>query len=340
MDLVMRAAQPVQATEAADMVCSVFGPSSFYTDHALAIPRTLTLRNACLCRLRAGGGAGYGGGDGGGGGGYMTGGGGGGGGAYGAGGGGGDTRAGRDFVQAATIKQVLEAAHEEADDKFGVNGVVLQQVTLVARIVRVEVQVTMISMRLDDGTGEIDCSHVLAADEDMGAREYAVERRQRIKEGAWVRVVGPVQEHNGSRNVNAYRIRPVDDMNEITYHRLDVVRTFLQQSRPKNSVNSLSGATPVRSAVAKMDIAGGVGGNGEVVGADGVCLQPNVRLVYDYVKQRHVPENTTGVDVDDIARDLPAVGGVHAVKAAMEDLAADGHVYSTVDDNHYAFCQV
>lgn len=288
-----------------------------------------------------GGGGGYGSGDYGGGG-YMSQGGGtgygGGGGGYGGGGSGGRSGGGyNDSLVAATIKQVHEAQAGSGDDKhYNINGVSSSQVTLVARIIKAEVQMTAISLVLDDGTGTIDGSHMLPADEDA-ANEHAVAKRQRITDGAWVRVVAGVQVVDGKRNLAVFRVRPVDDYNEIVYHRLDVVRTFLAQTRGKAGAKGAGGGMGA-GGFGTMGGNTGVADVGNAV-TDSLALNPIQRAAYDYVQARHSPDGP-GVSVEDIMRDVPGFSSIQMVKEVMEHLASDGHVFTTVDENHYSFCHV
>eukprot|EP00171_Calliarthron_tuberculosum_P001253 IDg1253t1 len=302
------------------------------------------------------GGSGYGGGGsgyGGGGGGTGYGGGGGGygsqsqGGGYMAGGSGGgrDNRARQDAVQPATLKQLLEATGP--DDQLELNGVGLQQVTVVARLVDVVTNVTMMTMRLDDGTGTLECVHLLPADEDhnASARDAALARRQRLHEGAWVRVVGRFVVASGRRQIDAFMLRAVDNHCEIVYHRLDVVRVFLSQTKPRKPRAPAASATPVGVGGGGMRMGAGMQSGTPSLGADGLMLDPTQRAVFEYVRQRHESSKNsnegTSVSVDDVARDVPAVGrNAQHAKQVLENLASDGHFYTTIDEDHYAFCQV
>lgn len=293
------------------------------------------------------GGGGYGGGGGGGyggggyaadyaGGGYMT-----QGGGYGGGGGGGSQSRGgqgyNDTVAAVTVKQVLDSISGDGDDKnFVINGVSAGQVTIVARIISAEMQMTAISVVLDDGTGCIAGSHMLPADEEAG-NEAVIAKRQRIREWAWVRIVGGIQIVDGNRALAVFRIRPVDDFNEVVYHRLDVVRTFLAQTKGTKGVGGGNGEG--------MGGGGGIQGMGTEMGimdsgmVDSLALNPIQRKAYEYLQSRHTQDGV-GVPVEDIFRDVPGFPSIHAVKEVMEHLASDGHVFTTVDENHYSFCQV
>lgn len=263
------------------------------------------------------------------------------GGGVGGGGVGGAGRGGQgynDTIAAVTIKQVVEAMSGDGDDKnFVINGVPAGQVTIVGRIIYAEMQMTAISIVLDDGSGCIGGSHMLPADEEAG-NEAVIAKRQRIREWAWVRVIAGIQIVDGNRALAVFRIRPVDDFNEVVYHRLDVVRTFLGQTRGTKGSGVSSGAEGL-----------GVGGSAQGMGTgmgmmdagmvDSLALNPIQRKAYEYLQSRHTQDGL-GVPVEDIFRDVPGFPNIPAVKEVMEHLASDGHVFTTVDENHYSFCQV
>lgn len=248
-------------------------------------------------------------------------------------------------LQPATVKQLLEATQSGPSDEYSVNGVGLQQVTLVARLSRVNVQVTMMSMTLDDGTGTLECVHMLPPDEDAAGKEYALQRRQLLRDGAWARIAGRVTEAGGARQVEAFMLRAVDDHNELTYHRLDVVKTMVAQTKTRKRPMGGFGGGTQGVAMGGAGVGMGMGGGGaQTIGADGLMLSQVQRAVFEYAKQRHDASNSgdgeMSISVADVARDVPAVGSAQAAKQVLDDLASDGHVYSTHDENHYAFCQV
>ncbi len=136
----------------------------------------------------------------------------------GGGGGGGagmrENRSRQDALQPVMIKQLLDASHKGPDDQYEVNGVSLQQVTLVARLSAVNMQVTMMAMKLDDGSGEMECVHMLPPDEDQSSREYALQKRQLLRDGAWARVSGAsprLAATARSRHIAPRRRRPQRD---------------------------------------------------------------------------------------------------------------------------------
>lgn len=256
----------------------------------------------------------------------------------GGGGGGGGGRGGgygrvNDAIAAVTIKQVLDAGGDGDEKNITINGTSVGQVTIVGRITATEMQMTAISIVLDDSTASMNGSYMLPVDDDASS-EMAMAKRQRIREGAWVRVVAGIQVVDGKRALALFRIRPVDDMNEVVYHRLDVVKTYLSQTKSKKATGGVVGA-----------MMAGQGGNGMVGGGgdggimESLALNPMQKKAYEYLQSKHTNDGP-GVSIEDIYRDVQGFPSLQAVKEVMEHLASDGHVFTTMDDNHYSYCQV
>lgn len=62
------------------------------------------------------------------------------------------------------------------------------------------------------------------------------ERIAALRENTYVRVYGTVRSFGGKRNVTAFKMVPVMDMNEVTYHMLEVTHSHLALSKHAASV--------------------------------------------------------------------------------------------------------
>jgi replication factor A2 len=274
---------------------------------------------------------------------------------------GGEGKMRNDTLQPVTIKQLNTAAHDAPDDKYVINGHTLGLVTFLGRIMTCELQVTMITLKMDDCTGQVNVVYMI----DPEDNEYSLQKREHVKELAWVRVVGNLNNVDGALQVNALHVKGVDDMNELSYHRLEVVRAFLSQTMPRPAATA-TGTTPVRQGLSKVGLVASQGGGGVPFGgyggggsggagaagrgmgggvAGGIDnsafdsgMSREMSAVYNYLKQRHHPDDQNGVHVSEIAKNVQGVGSETAIRTIMDSLAGDGHVYSTIDDDHYAFC--
>ena len=52
-----------------------------------------------------------------------------------------------------------------------------------------------------------------------------------VREGTYVRIFGVFKTFGNKRQVQAFRIRPVTDMNEVTYHALECMLTHARMKR-------------------------------------------------------------------------------------------------------------
>uniref|UniRef100_A0A8C4N968 Replication protein A2 n=1 Tax=Eptatretus burgeri TaxID=7764 RepID=A0A8C4N968_EPTBU len=127
-------------------------------------------------------------------------------------------RKGRTRVQqiiACTVSQLLAA--KQTEDVFRLGDIELNQVTLVGIVRQSEKAPTNILYKVDDMTAEpLDVRQWVDVD-DMG-NEGTV-----IPPSTYVRVVGHLRSFQNKKSLVAFKIRPLEDMNEITTHMLEVV---------------------------------------------------------------------------------------------------------------------
>jgi replication factor A2 len=122
-----------------------------------------------------------------------------------------------------TIKQVLQS--KGSDDTFRVDGSELNTIKLVGNMYEPQDHTTNFTFKLDDGSGIIECKQWL--DKDNGIPSAL----KNVMPGSSVRVFGNVREYEGRIHILVFHAAEITDMNEISYHVLDVIYTHLQNSR-------------------------------------------------------------------------------------------------------------
>ncbi|KAG4965500.1 hypothetical protein JHK85_040475 [Glycine max] len=210
-----------------------------------------------------------------------------------------------------TVKQISEAS-QSGDEKsnFVINGVDLNNVTLVGMMFEKVERNTDVSFVLDDGTGRIKC------------------RR-------WINEAFDTKEMEA--------VMPVTNFDEIPFHFIDCIHNHLR-SKIKvegiTSANPSSGSsleTPVKSAPNRSQASNPVCAQHSVDGLKGID-----KLVMDYLEQhsdRRVTHPTfylsdgRGIHVDELSRELKLP--IEKIKLSLKTLADDGEIYSTIDDDHY-----
>jgi replication factor A2 len=131
---------------------------------------------------------------------------------------------------------------------------------------------------------------------------------------------------NDRRSVGAQIIRPVEDMNEVSYHLLEATYIHLQLTRgPLGGANAGTGAANTNGGAAQQD--GGEYGNHDLSGYNALC-----KKVFKYLREE--PQNNEGINCNQIAAGL-GLESVDVLKAG-DELLAGGLIYTTVDDSTWA----
>mmetsp|Transcript_15159 Transcript_15159/g.39944 ORF Transcript_15159/g.39944 Transcript_15159/m.39944 type:complete len:303 (+) Transcript_15159:42-950(+) len=227
-----------------------------------------------------------------------------------------------------TIKQLKNAPGASTGEaSFTIDGHDLHQVTIVGLITQADEQSTNLQYQLDDGTGNIMVKMWIDADAD----EAFNERRAQWKEGVVVRVIGQLRSFNNSRSLVAYSIQPITNFNEYTFHFIDVVHTHLKHTKGKPAAAApsmmMGGGAPM-GGIAMPPAQAGYGAP-PAAGAD------VNDLVLSFFKTKG--ENSdTGCTIQEVCAAVAAQNiSEPRVREAVEFLSNEGHLYSTIDDEHF-----
>ncbi|KAF3033939.1 replication factor A protein 2 [Didymella keratinophila] len=228
----------------------------------------------------------------------------------------------QDSLRPVTIKQILDAQPDAGNDTFRIDGNPVSQLTFVGQIRNISTQTTNTTYRLDDGTGSIEVKQWVDSD--------TVDQNDPIKaklvEGSYCRAWGKLKSFNDRRSVGAQIIRPVEDMNEVSYHLLEATYIHLQLTRgPLGGGNAGAGAANTNGGAVQQD--GGAYGNHDLSGYNGLC-----KRVFKYLREE--PQGNEGINCNQIAAGL-GLESVDVLKAG-DELLAGGLIYTTVDDSTWA----
>ncbi|GAB4838250.1 hypothetical protein Ancab_027779 [Ancistrocladus abbreviatus] len=227
-----------------------------------------------------------------------------------------------------TVKQIKEAL-SSTDEKAGfvVDGVDVNNVTIIGMVLNKVERVTDVGFVIDDGTGRIDIHRWV--NEALDSKEM-----ENMVDGMYVRVLGHIKGFQGKRQLVAYAVRPVTDFNELTYHFMECAYVHLYNTKLRK-VSSLPTDVPVNSSINGTPFKGqqAVPQNQfpRQYGVEG--LKGIDQMVIDYLQQPSCLAREKGVHVNELAQRLNIpVGKIMESIKALED---EGLVYSTVDDSHY-----
>ncbi|KAF8983580.1 replication factor A protein 2 [Entomortierella lignicola] len=223
-------------------------------------------------------------------------------------------------LRPVTIKQLLSVTQTQADGDFRIDGHDIGQVTFIATVRTINRQSTQHTYTIEDGTGTIDAKRFPTEDEDSTELSSIVD-------GSIVRIVGLLKQYNQKFSVNIHAIRLIQDMNEITYHNLEVMYVHVSLTRSKQGVGSMSVSSTSHNSFGNHNMvnAGNMGsGSGDV---------PNqiIELI-----RNHPVGGTTGVHRREIIGQFgKAAGGVEAINKLIEKMVYDGIMYTAEDDDHF-----
>ena len=240
----------------------------------------------------------------------------------------------RQSLVPCTIKQLKNApANSNGEQGYMLDGRELAQVTIVGLIISADEQSTNLMYTVDDGTDSIMVKMWV----DSEADESFAERRAQWKEGAYVRVIGQLRNFNSTKNLVAYSIQPLTDFNEYSFHFIEVVHTHLRHT--KGPPPAPAGMAPVGGmAQGGMAPQAGMGMGGAAPQAYGAPQQQGgglKELVLSFFTHK-AKDHDSGLTVQDATSALAGNGAtIEQVTAIVADLTSDGHLYSTIDDDHF-----
>ncbi|BFZ16769.1 hypothetical protein BsWGS_19808 [Bradybaena similaris] len=222
----------------------------------------------------------------------------------------------RSNILPVTVAQILTAKHD--DDVFVSGNVELSQVTFVGLIVAVNETPTRIDYTVDDMTGPpVEVRQFNSNDSDEN--EQAQNATSAFPVNKYVRVNGQIRAFGGKRSINAHKITPVTNMNELSCHILEVI--YANASSQQQQVSTSAGYSGGdKKGVVAMET-----GN-QIPGLS--TLQAQVQMII------RSDRSEGGCSLDEICRQLRTVAP-KAIRDALEFLSTEGHIYSTIDEEHF-----
>lgn len=224
-------------------------------------------------------------------------------------------------LRPVTIKQIMGASQTQADGDFKIDGHEISQVTVIAAVRMINRAATQNTYTVEDGTGVIDARRYPSDTED-------VEETNSITEGEYVRIVGNVKNFNNKQFIQVHSIRPVTDMNELTYHNLEVLYVHVSATRNKDGSSDAYGHH--NNSNSNMH-----GGGLDAHMRGGNDADDAAQSIIDFINQH--PGKSSGVGThrrDIISQFAQRLGGDARVNELIATMIDGGHLYTTQDDDH------
>ena len=231
-----------------------------------------------------------------------------------------------DSITPVTIKQIADAtaSSAEADEFALVTGKPIGLVTVVGKIVSKEETGTHKLITIDDGTGIACCKEFASEDALNGeANEEA-----KMETNEYVRVTGKLKSWNDARYIQVMNCRKITDFNEVAFHFLDAMYASSRFSNEKGSgvaaqATTATGAAPAAYAMPTS------GNNPEASGS----LQQQLLDIYN--NPSGPAAGDSGIEIAKMCELLGGKYTLEAIREAVEMLSNEGHVYSTITDDHH-----
>uniref|UniRef100_UPI00358F0707 replication protein A 32 kDa subunit isoform X2 n=1 Tax=Myxine glutinosa TaxID=7769 RepID=UPI00358F0707 len=224
-------------------------------------------------------------------------------------------------IIACTVSQLLAA--KQTEDVFRLGDIELNQVTLVGIVRQSEKSPTNILYKVDDMTARpLDVRQWVDVD-DMG-NEGTV-----IPPSTYVMVVGHLRSFQNKKSLVAFKIRPLENINEITTHILEVVQNHMAISKPAGQANTTANTNLTLQSNTGPAV-------GSMMGDSCNGLQPQQSQVLSVIR---TAKGQSGMSLADVKSRL---GGMNpaSIQKAIEFLSNEGHIYSTIDEQHYRSTEI
>nr|XP_020445899.1 replication protein A 32 kDa subunit [Monopterus albus] len=225
-----------------------------------------------------------------------------------------------------TVSQLMSAS--QTDEAFKVGDVEVAQVTIVGIIRSTDKSMTNIQYKVDDMTAAPMDVKQWVDTEDPSVDSTV------LPPGTYVKISGNLRSFQNHRSVVAFSVRPLEDMNEITSHMLEVVQAHMVLSKPQTMSGAGGGMssnlTPMsRPGMGGIDtMRGGYAGANDMVN-NGLSASQN--QVLSLIKSCPDPQ---GISTQELKQRLSGMS-LNVIKQAVEFLSNEGHIFSTIDEDHY-----
>lgn len=227
-----------------------------------------------------------------------------------------------------TIKQILDAEEAYAGADFRIDGSPVTQITFVGQIRGINPQPTNITLKIDDGTGQIEVKKWIDVDKQD-------EVDPGYEQDAYVRVWGRLKSFSNKRHVGAHVIRPITDMNEVNYHMVESAYVHLYFTKGpqggQGGANS-NGDSMFVDGGGYNDNAGGNAGQAPTK-LSGCSAQG--KKMFNFIN--NTPGGNEGIHLNVITNSTGM--SVRDVLTGADELLGQGLIYTTVDDETWAILE-
>jgi len=237
-------------------------------------------------------------------------------------------------VTAETINRCNQVEGENSVFEF--NNMRFHHICLIGIIRAVHKRSNDITYVIDDMTAQ-EVTVKLQSDEndEMENDENVNQQQSQFIENQYVKVYGLLKSLQGQKYVQAFRMLPLRELNEITYHILECMNANIYHASKGGSNDMYSTAPSSSNPLKNANLNGaynndnGHNGGGNSFGGGG--LSGIYAQISNVIKQ---DKSSEGVHLRNICEYFKTVSE-SKIREVLEFLSTEGHIYSTIDDEHY-----
>lgn len=220
-----------------------------------------------------------------------------------------------------TIGMLLKASNGSLED-----GRELHQVKIVAAMREVNLGSASNNYTVEDGTGCIEVKEWI----DDANMAMTMMREEAAVDHQYVRIIGKLEEYDGKAQVVAQRVCKIRNGNELTYHFLEVVHAGEKSKQDKQIVGTPS------QAMNNLDFNGGGMQTSTPIAVHSNANSGNSDLDDAITSFLTSSDDEMGGSLTDFINSTQGKFSPAEIRQKFEAWAAEGLIYSTVDDDHYS----
>lgn len=242
----------------------------------------------------------------------------------------GSTKRDPDALLSVNCKLVNEAREKHGGRiVIGDPEMLASNVKCIANVLAIKRAETHVEIDVEDGSGTIVVRKYL----DQGE-----EPPRDMHEGQYCRVIGKIRKIGGTMCITAFTVDPVTDMNAFTAHSLEIIlqQRKAEKSAAQGNTSDVGQAIPPPSSSAAA-AASSAASSGQRPQAQRK-IPSTGNTIHDQILAAFANSRDAGTDngcsVANVMQRLPRLTPA-AVRASIEQLCNAGHLYSTIDEEHY-----
>lgn len=227
-----------------------------------------------------------------------------------------------------TIAQIHNAKkmNDAENSEFWLNGRLLANISVVGVIREMNPAMsTKSTFKIDDGTGlwmEVQQWHQNTDNEAMD--------RGNLEIGKMMRVFGQIREYQNTRRVQGFRCKVVEDSNVLTFHMLECIAHYVAAEKQSTiparpSGNGSLGGTAMAAGSVYGQQQEANSGSSDNFSSEQSKVMAAISAI----------DTDEGASIQDIVSKLSSEMAEPKIRAVIDQLNDDGHVYSTIDEEHF-----